>query len=135
MRNATRAAGVATALAVFAIPIASFASDWRLGSGTFALAGYGLIALGGLISLLNLYLWFLRPWLLRRLHQTEEAQRHISGIPMLGMLVLPGLYLCPPSTLTSALVLLFVSLDTGNLAWFVWATWNDDSLWAQKPDG
>lgn len=135
MPGGKRTVGAAAALAVFALPVASFAFDWRLFSGSFVLLGYALVGAGGLISLLNLYLSFVRPMVLRRTGGTEEeAQRHLSGIPMLGMLVLPGLLLAPPSALLSALVLVSVAADTNNVAWFVWATWHDDGLWGQRDD-
>lgn len=131
MPNGTRIAGAIVALAVLAVPLASFAWDWRAWSGRFALGGSLLIGVGGLISVVNLYLSFVRPLLLRRKRANRDAKRHISGVPLLGMLVLPGLYLAPPSVLLSVLVLVFVAVDTGNAVWFVWATWNDYGLWGQ----
>lgn len=135
MLQGKRAIGAAIVLAVLAPPIASLALDWRLFQGGFVHLGYALVGVGGLISLLNLYLSILRPLLLQRRRRIGEQERHISGIPMLGMLVLPGLYLAQPSIFLSVLVLVFVTVDTGNAAWFVWATWNDDGLWGREGDG
>lgn len=133
MPGAKRIVGGLVALAVLALPIASFAFHGRLFSGGFARLGYVLVGVGGVVSLLNLYLSFLQPMLLQP-RRTEEAERHISGIPMSGMIVLPGLYLAPPSVFLSVLVLVFVVVDTGNAAWFVWATWNDDGFWGKEGD-
>jgi hypothetical protein len=121
------AAGLAAI--VPAIPLASFFVPWRVVNGAYPLLAYALFGLGGLISLGNFYLSFVRYPLLMLRGRTSEEIEFVSGFPLLGMLVLPGLLLAPASPLLSATALVMVLADTGNLSWFVFAVWKDAALW------
>jgi hypothetical protein len=120
-------------VAVLAIPIASFFIDWRLADGSHAIIAYALFGFGALISVLNFCLSFLRRPLLIARGRSPAEIRFVSGIPLLGMLVLVGLALAPASLALSWASLLLVLADTGNIGWFVVAMiWRDDSFWRAK---
>lgn len=108
--------------------IGGFVTDARLLGGRYPIPGYLCLALGLFLGALNFYLSALRAPLIR-LRTGALPAHHVSGIPLLGMIVLPGLWLLPPSTLVSTLVAVQIVCDTGNVTWFVAATWRDEGMW------
>ncbi|MGH8067286.1 MAG: hypothetical protein ACRERE_19035 [Candidatus Entotheonellia bacterium] len=102
--------------------------DWRVGGG-YSSVGYAAFALGALYSLVNFYLSFVRPYVLRALVSDQASVRNVSGIPLLGMLTVPALAFVPPSVGLSIACLGLILADTGNVLWFVVAVWRDKSFW------
>jgi hypothetical protein len=132
MISPRRILGLAIGLAPFAIVLFSVFSAWRMRCGRTVHLGYGLFALGGMISLLNFYLQVLRYPLHRLRHGKDAKYRWVSGIPLFGLLVVIGLMHLPKSLLLSILAFLFLCIDLGGIQWFVVFTWKDDSLWDPK---
>jgi hypothetical protein len=124
--------GVALVLVtcLLAIPIASLLSDWRIAGGSLRTVGYAIFLLGALVGILNFYL-AVRP-ALRQLVGRPTDGRHVSGIPLFGMLTVLGLALAPASTWLSVTCLLSIVADTGNLLWFVIAVWKDQTFWTDR---
>jgi hypothetical protein len=122
-------AAVVLAAGLPALPIASMFVDWRVGDGRYSGVGYAAFALGGLLSLVNAYLSFVRPNLRRLLASDPTSVRNVSGVPFFGMLTVPALAFVPPSVGLSIACLALVLADTGNVLWFVIAVWHDDSAW------
>lgn len=94
--------------------------------------GVGLVLIGiaGLIAALNLYLLYLRPWRYRRRQGTEEGYRLVSGLPIVGnLLVVGGCFVAFGSGRVGSWGLLVALADPDGLAWFPIRTWRDASLW------
>lgn len=92
----------------------------------------GLVAelLAILVAGLNFYLSFVRGLLYRRKRGSLEGYRHVSGLPMVGtLLVVIGTLLGFGSMAVTVLGLAAFAADTGGTVWFVIATWRDSSLW------
>jgi hypothetical protein len=123
-----RATWIVVALSPLTIVASSFFVSWRPSHSGVALLGYLLFGLGGFIALLNLYLSILRVPLLRRL-RPGAAVRHLSGVPLCGVLNVSGLMLCPRSVTLSVVALVLLPLDTGSISWFVAAVWRDSGFW------
>ena len=77
--------------------IASMFVDWRVGGGDYSAVGYAAFALGSLFGLVNFYLSFVRPFVLLASASDKEIARHVSKVPLLGMLTVPALAFLPPS--------------------------------------
>lgn len=129
MRICWRPVGVLLVTLVLGIGPASYFYDARLFAGELPVVGYGLIAVGLLVVLVNVYLSFLRPMIDDRL---AREPRFASGIPFIGMVSLVGLAFVPPSGVVASIVTAATLMDTGNLLWFVVGTWRDDSLWCSN---
>ena len=83
-----------------------------------------------MFGLLNFYLSCVRPALFRWRYGSLEQYRHVSGIPMVGtILVVVGGLLGFGSVVTASVGVVAMSLDTGSSTWFVLATWKDSSFW------
>ena len=112
--------------------IASMFVDWRVGGGDYSAVGYAAFALGSLFGLVNFYLSFVRPFVLLASASDKEIARHVSKVPLLGMLTVPALAFLPPSVGLSIACLALIVLDTGNVMWFVVAVWHDESFWSAR---
>ena len=83
-----------------------------------------------LLAALNFYLSFIRPPVFRLLHGSMDGFRHVSGIPMIGtLLVVLGGVFGFGAVGTALLGLACIGFDTGGSVWFLIATWRDGSLW------
>lgn len=94
--------------------------------------GVGLVLVGiaGLIAGLNLYLLYLRPWHYRRCQGAGEGYRFVSGLPIVGnLLVVGGCFVAFGSGLVGSCGLLVALADPDGLAWFPIRTWRYTSLW------
>ena len=82
------------------------------------------------IAAINFHLSFIRPRFFRFRRGSMDGYRHVSGIPIVGTLLLSIGALSGFGAIGSALIGIgaFV-LDTGGSAWFIVATWRDRSLW------
>ena len=92
----------------------------------------GLVAelLALLVAGLNFYLSFVRGALHERRKGSREGYRHVSGLPMIGtLLVVLGVFLGFGSIGSSVLGIVSVAADTGGSVWLLVATWRDTSLW------
>lgn len=92
--------------------------------------GVAVVIFALAIGVLNFYLSFLRGLLYRRANGSLDGYRHVSGLPMVGTLVVVvGALMGFGSALCAALGLLAVGIDPGGSVWFLIATWKDASLW------
>jgi len=83
-----------------------------------------------LIAILNFYLSFVAGFLYRHRNGSLEGFRFVSGIPLLGsLLVLFASILGFGAIGTAISGIAIVALDSGGLPWFLLATWSDSSLW------
>jgi hypothetical protein len=85
---------------------------------------------GTIIAILNLYLSLLRPLRYRWRGQPTEDYRHISGIPLIGtLLILAAAVIGFGSFVVATAGIAATLADTGSPFWFLVATWKDQSLW------
>ena len=99
----------------------------------FRVLAWCALVLGGFIALLNIFLSFGRPLVLRTRGIPISEQSNVSGFPILGSLLLmvTAIPLFPrlwPCAVVTALLL----LDTGGPLWFLFCTWHDDALWKKQ---
>jgi hypothetical protein len=93
-------------------------------------AALAMLLVGIAIAAMNFYLSFIRPRLFYRAHGSLDAYKFVSGVPMLGTLVVViGTVLGFGTLLCTVLGLFAVVLDTGGSVWVLVATWRDVSLW------
>lgn len=109
---------------------AALATDWRF---SVPWLGGPLFGLGAVIAALNFHLSALRVPLLRARGMPANQIRHVSGIPIVGTLIVPALYLLPPNGWLTAGAIAAHAIDTGNLAWFTIAVWRDESFLRKRP--
>ncbi|MBP8284602.1 MAG: hypothetical protein KAX46_11945 [Chromatiaceae bacterium] len=89
-----------------------------------------LVGIAGLIAGINLYLLYLRPWRYRRRQGADEGYHFVSGLPIVGnLLVVGGCFVAFGSGLVGSWGLLMALADPDGLAWFPIRTWRDASLW------
>ena len=119
-------------LAPVALVIATFATDWRLFSGSAALAGYLLFAIAAFFTASNFYLALLRYPLHRWRTGSTDDLRFISGAPLLGDLTAVALWFLPPAPVFSALALVLMLLNTSSMLWFVIVVWLDERIAARR---
>jgi hypothetical protein len=123
-----RAVGV---VACFA-PVALLLASLGVGLGFPRESGFGLgLATAGLVVAgFNLYLAAVRPVLYSWRHGSTEGMRNVSGLPVLGtLLVVVGGVIGFADWRSAAAGLVALVLDTCGLPWFLLATWSDRSLW------
>lgn len=94
--------------------------------------GIALFLLSTLVAATNFSLSFLRVPLLRARGVPPSQIRHVSGLPLVGMLVVPAVYLVPASPWFVAWALSVLAIDTGNLVWFTFAVWKDPSFFTGR---
>jgi hypothetical protein len=124
-----RVIGILVCLAPLAVPIASLAAGlaWNRAEN---FSGILIVIPAALLSKLNFYSSFLRGWLYHRKHGTLDRYQHESGIPVVGSLLLVvGSVFGFGAIGTALLGIIAVALDTAGLPWFLFATWQDSSLW------
>ena len=93
-------------------------------------AGLVLVVLAGLTGAVNLWLALIRPWLHRRRHGSPAGLERVSGLPVLGTLLLVGGCLTAfGSPMIGGLALLAALIDPDGLPWVPVHTWHDASLW------
>lgn len=103
------------------------------GSDRRPFGAIGFVVAALFFAVLNFHLSFVRPWWLRRSHGSLEAVRHVSGLPMVGtILVLLGGAFGFGAIGTALIGLVAVALDTGGAPWFLIATWRDSSFWDSR---
>jgi hypothetical protein len=85
-----RASAVIVVGAFVGAPVASFFSPWRVAGRRLGVFGYVLFSLGALFAAGNFYCSFLRVPLLRLRGRALAGIRHVSGIPLFDMLIVPG---------------------------------------------
>ena len=83
-----------------------------------------------LLGLWNLYLGYGRPWRYRRRHGSPTGYRLVSGLPLVGTLLLvAGCVTAFGSPLVGCCGLLAALVDPDGLPWIPVHTWKDGSLW------
>jgi len=96
-------------------------------------AAWCALGIGGFIALLNSFLSFGRPLILKTRNIPLDKQRNISGFPLLASFLLmfaaiPFFPRLGPCITVTVLLL----LDTGGPLWYLIRTWKDDSMWTKK---
>ena len=127
--RARRTFGVLLALLPLFLPLASLAVSMARDQEARTTA-IVVMVLAATVASLNFFLSFVRPVLLSLRRGGMGNYRRISGIPIIGTILLcTGALLgfgSPEIALAGIIVFL---LDTGGSGWLVFATWNDSSLW------
>lgn len=119
---------IALALTPLAVTIASFFFEFRFSEGRFAWVGYALYAFAAFVCALNFYLSWVRYAFYRFRTGSARGYRHVSGIPVVGDVIVVGLALVPASPLVSALTLVLIFLNSGSLFWLAVATLRDPTI-------
>ena len=132
MLSLARLFGIILGTTPFMVVLFCSLSAWRLGEGKATVLGYSLFVLGGLVSIINFYLNFLRYPIHCIRHGKDAKYQWVSGMPLFGILSVVGLALLPRSVWLTVLAFLFLCGDVGGIQWFVIFTWKDDSLWNPK---
>lgn len=123
-----RTIGACICLSPLALSAASIVKSYGANHADFTAVAFavGAFALGAL----NFYLSFIRLWWINRRRGSLDGISNVSGIPMVGtLLVLASMLFGFGSFGTSVIALCSVLLDTGGASWFLVATWHDKSLW------
>jgi hypothetical protein len=93
-------------------------------------AGIGLMIGAAVVAAFNCYLSFVRPHFFHLRHGSMEGYRHVSGLPIIGtVLVLSGIVFGFGAIGTALIGTAAFVFDTGGSGWFVISTWRDRSLW------
>jgi hypothetical protein len=111
---------------------ALFFTEWRLLAGQYPKVGYGIFVLGAIVSVANMYTSFLRYPVHLVLGKSRDSYKYVSGLPLIGGLVLIGAWLLPPSLWLSLATALLMLLDTGGIFWVVVTVWSDPSFWGKE---
>jgi hypothetical protein len=125
-----RFVGVVVCLAPLFLLLLSLA--YALARGLNADSGMSMscVTLAAAVAGLNFFLSFVRPLLHRLRHRSMDGYRHASGFPLLGMiLVVAGAVTGFGGFWTALIGLIALLVDVGGPHWFLWATWNDSTLW------
>jgi len=121
--------GVLAGLLPFGIILLSFLIEWRVRFPLADTLGYTLFILGGLVSVLNFYLSFLRYPIHAFFKGDMEEYQHASGLPLVGGLSYLSLFFIEQSMLISISALVLLLIDTGGVPWFILSVWKDNSFW------
>ncbi|MDA8746529.1 hypothetical protein N9N28_18040 [Rubripirellula amarantea] len=120
-----RLLGITLCLLPVWLVVTSFIATDRLYSTLSSL----ILAPALLIAVTNFHLSFLRPWLHKRRQGTMDNYKFVSGIPMVGtILVVLGLALGFGAVIPTCLAAAATLLDTAGSPWFLAATWRDRTL-------
>jgi hypothetical protein len=93
-------------------------------------AGIGFMIPAAFFAVFNFHLSFIRPHLFRFRHGSMDGYRFVSGIPVVGSILIALGSLFSFGAIGSALIgCASFCLDTGGSGWFVIATWKDRSFW------
>ena len=126
--------GVGTALCLGPALLMAVSFGYGLWNPQAARTGVMIVAwVSAGIALLNFWLSHVRGWLHVARGRDPGSYRHASGLPLIGaILALCACVASFGSVPTAALGLVALALDTGGPPWFLAATWNDESLWADR---
>lgn len=129
-RMVRRSAALAICLSPVVLVLTSLATSiFGPNKPPFSMVGFVIAAL--LIAALNVCLSFIRPILLMRRYGSLDGIRHISGIPLVGnILVMLGMLLGFGSLGSTLLGLLAIAIDIGGLPWLLVAIWRDTEFWS-----
>jgi hypothetical protein len=96
-------------------------------------SGIKFVYAGTLFAALNFYLHFFRPRLHKLINRSMEKYRNVSGLPLIGELLVTIGTLHGFGSVGTALLGIFATvLNTGGSLWFLIWTWKDKSLWDRK---
>jgi hypothetical protein len=124
-----RSVGIAVCGSPIALLVCSFIAGFRDGQrNTFAFVWFAVAAL--IVAAVNVYLSFVRPWLLLCRLGSLEGIRHVSGFPVVGTVFATISGILGFGAAGTALVgLVAMALDTGGAPWFLASTWRQSDLW------
>ena len=100
--------------------------DWRLFGGRHVVYGYVWFAVGGVASVFNFYISFLRHRIYCWRYGKDAEYQWNSGAPMIGFASVVGLALIPRSLWLSVLAFVLLAADTGGIQWFAIQAWKHD---------
>lgn len=124
-----RAFGVMLAFSPLALSIASLAIGIIKGQQS-SFAGVGFVIGAAVMAAHNFYLSFVRPYLFRIRCGSMDGFRFVSGVPIVGsILVVLGALFGFGAVGTALIGIIVFLLDTGGSGWIVIATWRDRSFW------
>lgn len=129
-----RGIGAVVLLSPVALLVVSLGSGIRHPRERFA--GVVPVGIAVAIGLYNLWLSYGRPWMHRRRGGDGQSYRHVSGLPVIGTLLVVLAALAGFGAVgTAALGLFVLAIDTGGSPWFLAATWKDEGFWdpAREP--
>ena len=93
-------------------------------------AGLGWMIAAGLVAAFNFYLSAVLPAIFYLRHGSMESYRFVSGIPLVGtLLVVVGGILGFGEVVWALVGIAVVLLDTCGSFWFLIATWKDTGMW------
>lgn len=122
-----RSAGILMALCPFILALCSLSSGEHSLSVTLGIIA-GWVAF--IIAVANFWLSVLRPFFWEKIHGDMSDYQFISGCPGVGtLLAVLACLLAFGATTPAVLAMLALLLDTSGLPWFVFYTWDDQSLW------
>ena len=123
-----RALGLAVCMSPVALLVASAGASLVLQRRSAL--GESLSVIGLFVAGLNLHVSTFRPLIYRWRHGTLQGLRNVSGLPLIGTLVVVlGGIVGFGDWLAAALGVLALGLDLSGLPWFLVATWRDQSFW------
>ncbi|MEM9691285.1 MAG: hypothetical protein AAGA56_01960, partial [Myxococcota bacterium] len=105
---------VAQSVACVLIPLAALVIPWRVPAPRLGLVG---LAFSSGVAILNFFLSWVRVPLLQLFGRRRGPIANVSGLPGVGMLVLPALFFVEPRGTVAAWALLVLLVDTGNVIW------------------
>ncbi len=120
------------AIIPFGVAVGLGISGSRILEGEWVKTGVCVYSLGAWVCLLNFYTSFLRFPIHRLRGGSEEDYKFVSGIPLVGVLVLLGMALLPINTYITLASIALIVMDTGSVTWFVISIWGDDSMWGKN---
>lgn len=123
-----RVLGLAVCLSPLLLLVASL--TYGLAGSADRDAGLGWMLAAASLGMVNFYLSWLRPTIYRLRHGSYDFYRHVSGIPIVGTILVVVGGLVGFGGVVSAFVGIAVMLiDTGGSFWLLLATREDSSFW------
>lgn len=111
---------------------ALFFTEYRILSGQYSTVGIAIFMPGAVVCIANMYTSFLRYPVHLLLGKSRDSYKYVSGLPLIGGLVLIGAWLLPQNIWLSSATTLLMLLDTGGISWFVVTIWSDPTFWDRE---
>lgn len=96
------------------------------GNARLAAPGWALVAVAGPVAALNAYTSWFRPWLFKRRTGSLEGYRFVSGVPLVGTILLTLALVANGGERAMVVVVgVFLALDTGGAPWLIVPVWRN----------